>query len=270
MATFESLKVDALRGYRERQMVTGTVGSFSTTFIQDTTNRTEPDGEFDRVDSYIKMTGSGPNLGTERRITGWSSGNSTVSFAAVPSLAVGLPYRITKTFTDAEQGLAVNSALRDSFPNRIIESFATAAETQDSYRLAVPSAAAGPQAELVRVERSVGTTGSDYNFDILEDGTDYVIEQNGGLTTLILANIGASGYMNRFVYRRPAAELVADTDTTDEPAHLIVLGARKFLALAEGDAQSAEAWSQMEAIAKQSWTKNRAARVIKYPHINVN
>lgn len=268
MATFEALKSDAVRGYRERQTAIGTVGSFSTTFIQDFPNRQEPDGEWDRIDAYIKFT-SGAPIGVERRITGWSAGNSTLAFSSVPSIPLSGTYRLTKTFNDADQGLAVNSALRDSFPKRVVEGFATAATISDDHRLTVPSAAWGPQADLVLVERSVGTTNSDYNFETLDEGVDYELERSGSIGTLIFAQVAASGMNHRLHFRRSPGELSADTDSTDEPANVIVLGARKFLALAEGDAQAAEGWSQMEAIAKNSWIKNRAPRPMRYPRLFV-
>lgn len=268
--TLRNLRLDTLRGYRERQIVTGSVFTGATGSLIIDPNRQEPDGEWDRVDSYILFT-SGIWDNTERRVTGWSAGNSSVTFAPAlsPSVGSGNTYHLYKTFPQLSGNLAINSALRDSFPNRVIEGFATGAETADSYRLTVPSAAGGPQAQLVRVERSVGTTNSDWNFDILDEGVDYIVERDGNTATLILANIGASGYVNRFHFRRPAGEMTADTDTTDEPPHLIHLAGRKFLALAEGDDAGVAKWTREFAIAQERWVKNRSARAIKYPRISI-
>lgn len=263
MPTFLKLKQDALSGYANRQQVTGTVASFSTTHIQDTA-RQEPQGEWDRVYSYIRFL-SGPASGTERPVTGWSAGNSTVAFQpSVPSLSVTTTYQITKLFTDADAGLAVNGAFRDSFPERMVQSIASLGETADARAFTVPSAASNPNTQVIAVDRAVASTAHQYT--LLKSGVDYEWDENNGTATLRSRSfIGASGAYLRFHYRKPASELSADADVTDEPAGLITLGARKYLALQAGDAAAVERWGREFEAARQNYVKNRPAIQMRRP-----
>lgn len=271
MATLRNLRGQVLQGYRARQYVTGTVASHavnSTTAFYDA-NRQEPDGEWDRNDTYVLFT-NGTNDGVVRRITGWST-NSTFTFAPAATAAVGsgAAYTLQKTFQPTDVTQAINEAMRDIFPERTIQSFATAAETADSYIVVVPSAAIAPQSKFIKVERSVGTTSSDWNYQELALGSEYDIVQSFPTVHIVTAHAGASGHLLRFHYQRPAGELTADTDTTDEPPHLIILAARKFLALAENDMAGVEKWGRELQDAKKEWQNAKTARPIRYPRIGV-
>lgn len=263
MTTFLTLKQEALGGYAARQRVTGTVASYTTGYIQDTA-RQETQGEWDRIYSYIRFT-SGPAIGVERAVTGWSAGNSTVAFLpSVPSLNASTNYQITKTFRDADAALAVNATLRDSFPDRIVQSIASLGETVDARAFTVPSAASSAINEVIAVDRAVAST--NYEYTRLVAGSDYVWDEDNGVATLrSLSFAGASGAYLRFHSRKPVAEMSADTDSTDEPANVIVLGARRYLALQEGDGAAVERWGREHQNAKNEHIKNRPAIRIKTP-----
>jgi len=261
---------DALRGYHQRQIVTGSVASFSTTFLQDPA-RQEPQGEFDRVDSWLYVT-SGAAIGSESRVMGFSAGNQSVTFApAIPSMSVGTTnYQIVKTFNRADRVLAVNSALRDMFPERIIESYATGAIVGGAYTISVPSQAGNAISEIIKVETSWGTTNSTYDFKPLYEDSDYTIDEIAdGTKTLILAQTYSSGNIFRFHYRRPNAELTADTDSTDEPMSLILSGTKKWLAIQDGDKDATERFGREFENAKNDYIKNRGNTDIKLPRIGV-
>lgn len=271
ITTFLSLKQTALQGYRVRQTATGTTATAGTTTVVPDANRQEPQGDWERVDSYMKFT-SGANLGVERRVTGFSSGISlTIAPALSASVGSGTTYQLFKTFPDSDVGLAVNEALRDSFPDRIIESFASAGEVPSAYSFSVPSAASNALADIVRIDRAVASTAFDYM--PLFDGADYRIDPSvgsGATQTYVSAQVGVSGAVVRFHYRRPGAEMVADTDTTDEPVSLILAGARKWLALAEGDTQATERFGREFENAKSDYAKSRSAQKIRVPIFTVS
>jgi hypothetical protein len=252
-------------------MVTGTVPTNGTTTVIPDNNRQEPQGEFDRVDSFLKIT-SGANIGVERRVTGFTAGVSlTVSPALSASVGSGTTYQVFKTFPDSDVGLAVNSTLRDNFPDRMIESFASAGEVDGAYTLSVPSAASNALAQLVRIDRAVASTA--YNYLQLFEGADYRIDPSvgsGATQSYISAKPGVSGGTLRFHYRRPSAEMSADTDTTDEPASLILAGTRKWLALAEGDQQAIERFGREYENAKNDYTKSLSARTTRVPIFTVS
>lgn len=271
MATWTLLQIkqDSLRGYRSRQFVTGTVASFNTTMIRDET-RQEPQGEFERVDSFIRFTSSAAN-GSEARVMGWSPGNSTILFApSVPSLNASTNYQITKTFNNADANLAVNSALRDMAAERRIQSFATANETGDQQWLSVPSAAGNAISQIVRIDRSWGTTSSPFQFRELYEGSDYQMDINSGTYTMRLAYPAVSGNLVRFHYRRPAAELSVDTDSTDEPMSLILAGTKKWLAEQEGDDTLAKKYQSEFESAKMDYVKSQPVYTIQVPRMGVS
>lgn len=278
MTTLRSLRADVVSGYDLRGFASSTVashGSNSSTLLYDPV-RTEPQGEWDRVDTWLLFT-NGTNNGLVRRVTGFSASGFTVTFAPAASATVGsgATYQLFKTFHPTVDGnLAINSALRDMAPERIVQSFATAAETDDSHTVSIPSAAVNANSEIFRIERSVGTTNSDWEYEELYEGTDYRIDlqATGGarVGTLVLADVGASGHVIRFHYRSPLAELSADTDSTDEPQGLIVLGARKYLALQEGDMAGVEKWGREFEAAKRDNTSRRPAKTIQYPRFGID
>lgn len=266
--TLLTIKQQALQTYRSRQFVTGTVASFNTTMIIDS-RRQEPRGEFERVDSFIKFT-SGPAIGSESRVMGWSPGNSSILFApSVPSLNASTNYQITKTFLDSDVGIAVNSALRDMAPQRRIQSFATANEVGGIQTLSVPSAAGNAIAQIVRVDRSWGTTNSLYEFREIYEGADFSVDINSGTYTLRLNYPAVSGNIVRFHYRRPAAELTVDTDSTDEPMSLILAGTKKWLAAQEGDQELVERYGREFEAEKADYIKSQPVYTTKVPKIGV-
>lgn len=270
MPTYLTIKQQALQGYNPRQMVTGTTATAGTTTIIPDTNRQEPQGEWDRVDSWLKITSVGSNNGLERRVTGFSAGISiTVAPALLASVGSGSTYQLVKTFTDSDVGLAVNSALRDLFPDRIIESVWSAGETSGAYTMTVPSAAANAIAGITRIGRAVASTNSASDYTPLFDGQDYTIDEVNGVATLITAYAQASGASLKFHYRRPVGELSADTDVTDEPMSLILAGARKWLALFEGDDATLTRMGREFEGAKHDYAKDRSATRIKTPIFGV-
>lgn len=256
-------------------MVTGTTPTAGSTTVIPDNNRQEPQGEWERIDSFIRFTsGLGVptgNLGVERRITGFSAGVSlTVAPALGASVGSGSTYYISKTFNDSDVALAVNSSLRDQFPERMIESIASSADVGTGYTISVPSAASNAIAELIRVDRSVGSTNWDYTE--LVQGVDYRIDPSvgsGATQTFVSTRTAASGGALRFIYRRPAAEMSADTDATDEPVSLVLAGARKWLAIAEGDPAAIERHGREFESAKKDYVKSRSAKRINTPVVQV-
>lgn len=266
--TLLTIKQQALQGYRSRQFVTGTVASFNTTSIVDLT-RQEPQGEFERVDSFIKFT-SGPAIGSESRVMGWSPASSYILFApSVPSLNASTNYQITKTFRDSDVGIAVNSALRDVAPERRIQSFATTNESGGVQILSVPSAAGNAIADIVRVDRSFGTTNSPYQFREIYNGSDFMVDIDSGSYVLRLNYPAVSGNIVRFHYRRPAAELTNDTDSTDEPMSLILTGTKKWLAAQEGDDALLQKYGREFEAEKRDFLRNQPVRTINTPRMGV-
>jgi len=266
--TFLSIKQSALRGYKIRQYVAGTVASYTTTMIQDSL-RQEPQGEFDRVDSWLRFT-SGPANGTEVRVTGFSAGNQSLLFApSVASLNASTSYYIAKTFADADMGEAVNSSVRGMFKERVVQSFATAAEVDGAYTLTVPSAAMNANTALLKVDRSWGTTNSPYDYRELYEGTDYRIDIAGNVGTIVTGYPGVSGTNLRFHYRKPLNEFSVDTDTTDEPVSLILAGAKMWLAIQEGNQAEVGIFEKQYELAKADYFKNRPNANTKVPRIIV-
>ncbi len=272
--TLLQIKQAALRGYRSRQFVSGTITSATTSWFIDTA-RQEPQGEFESVDSFVKWT-SGVAIGSESRVMGWSPGNSSIAFA--PSVASGAinastNYQIAKTFQDADMVLNVNSALRDMAPERRIQSFATTNEIGGIQTLSVPSAAGNAIADIIRVDRSFGTTNSLYDFRQIYEGSDYMVDIDGlnanPMLTLRLSYPAASGNIVRFHYRRPATELTADTDSTDEPMSLILAGTKKWMAEQEGDDTLARKYQAEFESAKKDYIKNLPVKTTKVPRIGL-
>lgn len=266
--TLLTLKQSALQTYKSRQYVTGQVASFSTTSIVDLT-RQEPVGEFDRVDSYIRFT-SGPAIGAEARVMGWSPATSYVLFApSVPSLNASTNYYIAKTFNNTDMNLAVNETLQNAAPERRIQSFATAAETGGIQTLAVPSAAGNAMTNIVRVDRSFGTINSLYDFRQIYEGSDYSVDIDSGNYTLRLNYPAVSGNVMRFHYRRDVGTLTVDTDSTDEPLNLITAGIKKWMAEQEGDDIAARKYAAEFEEAKKSYARNMPVQTLKTPRIGV-
>ena len=274
--TFLALKQETARGYKLRLLTQGTVptGGSTTLFIDP--NRQEPAGEFDRVDAYIKFTnglGVGSvNLYEVRAVTGFSTGNQTVTFA--PGLTASVPsgttYDIYKNYhPDSDLELAINSSLRDQFGARPVYTVATTVEVADVRRVTVPSAAGNSLTRFIKVERPVASTNSEHAWGELVRERDYHLVDAGGVLTVELQYPSVASTILRFTGMRPASDLSADTDLTEEPAHLITLGARKFLALQEGDQQGVERWGRELARAHEDYYRSRAPESLSVPRITV-
>lgn len=271
-----------LQGYRARYLAKGTVASLAGTganaFYDPT--RQEPEGEWDRIDSWLKFT-SGAASGTIRRVTGYSGPSvSAINYAQTITSGtptVGDSYALFKTFHPTEVTLAINAARRDSFPERIVQTVATLAEVaptagNPTYRYAIPSGAANTVTKLAVVQRSVWTANSPLYWQTLIPTRDYnVLSDPTDGTLVYVANYTPSdGYLLRFVGEGPPVDLVNDSDTTDEPEHLIILGARMFLALQDGDQTTAQLWRAEYEKAKLDYSKRPPeVRTLAYPKIYI-
>lgn len=283
MTQLRQIRSDAAQGYRVRMFASGTVptGTGSTTTLYDP-NRTEPVGDWDRVDTWLLLTSGTNNNGLVRRVTGWSAGSvNTLTFspAATDAVGSGSTYQMFKTFSPSDWTLAINSGLSEMYPERRVISFATAAEPNGTPTVAntnatnwipVPSAAANVNNRLLWVERSVATTTSDYNYERLFDGADYsLIEASGGNLNMQFKYIPVMSYNLRFVYEAPLSSLVNDTDDCAEPEDVIILTARKYIALMEGDQAGVQKWGAEANAAKQRHVEDVPARPIHFPIIGV-
>ena len=271
--TLLTLKEDSVRGYRLRSLVQGTVPSPGNTTLFYDNNRQEPAGTFDRVDAFVKFTNglgvASVNLNVVRRVTGFSTGNYTVTFAPAVTASVpsGTTYDVFTSFDpDNDVRLAINSALRDMAPERMVNQVATTVEVASQGYVSVPSAAHNAVTQFTKLERSVGTLFSDWNWETLIEGIDFKRVDYAGALVVELQYVAVASMGLRFTGTRPASELTNDTDTTDEPSSLIVLGARKYLALAEGDAAAAAAWGREFEAAKVDYYKNQPPKRLVVPH----
>ena len=275
--SFLSLKQEVARGYRLRALTQGTVPTGGNTTLFLDSNRQEPAGEFDRVDAFIKFTNglgvASVNQYAVRRITGFSTGNQTLTFA--PALTASVPsgttYDIYKNFDpDTDHELAINSSIRDQFGARAVYTVATTVEpNDDTHRVTVPSAAGNTMTRLIKVERAVGSADSDYHWDELEEHLEYRIVNHQGALTMELQYPTVASTVLRLTGMRPSSELSADTDLTEEPAHLIVLGARKYLALQEGDKAGIELWGRELEKAKTAYYMERETETLTVPRFRV-
>ena len=274
--SFLTLKQETARGYRLRLLTQGTVPTGGNTTLFVDTSRREPDGEFDRVDAFLKFTNglgvASVNLYAVRPITGFSTGNQSITFApgVTASVPSGATYDIYKNFgPDDDLELAINSTLRDQFASRPVYSIATTVEVLDVRAVSVPSAAGNAMTKLVKVERPVGSLDSDWHWNPLIAGLDYRLIDNAGAQTIELQYPSVASTILRMTGLRASPEMAADTDTTDEPAHLIVLGARKFLALQEGDKGAVELWGRELEKARADYFRSRPNQSLNVPRITV-
>lgn len=279
--TLLALEQDVLQGYRPRMLGVGTI---STTLTGNTNgfvdvNRQEPEGEWDRIDAWVKFT-SGSASGTVRRVTGYSGPNVSAilynqSITSAPT--TGDAYFLSKTFHPDEVRAGINAALRDNFPDRRVQTVATIAEVapttgNPTYRYAVPSNAANTVTRLIRVQRSVGTTNSPLPWETLVEGPQYELlsDPTDGTVIFVAKYPPVDGQLVRFVGEGPASDLVADSDTTSEPPHLTILGARLFLALQEGDQTAIATWNSQFAAAKEAYFKTSPEiRTLGHPIIGI-
>src|SRR3990167_8793173 len=177
------MKQDVLRGYRQGAYQSSTVPTAggTTTILVDSA-RQEPAGTCDRIDAYVKFGTGQPGVASVndaavRLITGYST-NGSLTFqppltASVPS---GSSYTLWQTFhPDNDIGLAINTTRRDNFPERVVNTVATMNEQEDVRAYSVPSAVSNAITKLVKIERSVGSVSSDWQFRELRDGFGYEI-----------------------------------------------------------------------------------------------
>ena len=275
--SFRVLKEDAVRGYDIDSFATSTVPTQggTTTVLVDSA-RQEAAGTWDRVNAWLKFGTGNPGLASVndsvvRAVTGYST-NGSLTFqppltASVPS---GSSYRLFRTFhPDNDAGLAINSTLRENFPERVVNTVATINEQEDIRSYTVPSAVSNAVTKLVKIERSVGTTSSTYQYRELRDGYDYELVDYSDTMNLQIQYIPVASTVLRLTGRAVAADLVNDSDTTDEPPTLILLGARHYLALQSGDNERAQFWGQKYSEAKRDYAKSRPPTPLRRPHFRI-
>lgn len=273
--TLRAIREQAVRGYKQRWYAEGTVGTTGTTTILPDTNRQEPAGEWDRVDSWLHLIG-GALDGQVRKVTGFTAG---VSVQVGPALASAIPsgqqYALYKEFDPINDfNVFINAGLREITAERTITSFATAAEVYPSggealYVYNVPSAAANRGTTLIKIDRSVGTTASPYDYTELLEGRDYEIWKSENVTTIRIKYMPVNGQLLRYHYQHIAADLVNDTDVTDEPLNLILYFARKHIALAEGDNDAFKKWAALAEQEKSIWENTQEQIRTKVPRVVV-
>ena len=277
MTTYKTLKADVVRGLKRHTYVSSSVPTSGSTTAFTDTARQEPDRfwSLDGANTWVKFgaaTGvASVNEGLVRRVTGYST-NSTFVFApaATASVASGSSYELYKgPHPDTDVGLAINETIRATFPERLVSSVATTHEQEDVRTYAVPSAVANTVTKLKEVRRSVGTINSDYHFTVLREGFDYRTIENNGTLTLQLQYLPTPSLVLTLIGERAASELSADTDTTDEPAAVILAGARHYLALQEGNAELARFWQEKFEQAKKDYAKSTPPRQLRRPHFTV-
>ena len=275
--TYRQLKFDAVSGYRRHTTAVGSTSSAASTttaFIDNMRQEPARYWSLDGADVWVKFLGTTtPSLndGQVRRITGYST-NSTFVFAPAVTTAptTGTGYQLFKgPHPDEHVGLAINEALRSSFPERVVSSIATLHEQEDVRTYSVASAVSSPVVQLKEIRRSVGTINSGYNFQVLRLGFDYELIDNAGATTLQLQYLPTPSLVLTFIGERPATELVADADTSDEPPAVILAGARHYLAIQEGNKELAAFWKQRLEEAKKDFDKPTPTRELKRPHFRI-
>lgn len=278
MTTFKTLKADALRGMRRHVYASSSVptgGGTTTAFID--TMRQEPDRfwSLDGADVWVKFGAAAGvasvNEGLVRRVTGFSTnGYFTFGPAVTASVPSGSSFELFKgPHPDNDIGLAINETLRSAFPQRVVSSVATTHEQEDVRTYTVPSAVQNTVTNLKEIRRSVGTINSDYNFQVLRRGFDYELLDTGGAVTLQLQYLPTPSLVLTFVVERPASELSADTDTTDEPLAVVLAGARHYLAIQEGNRELADYWLAKFEEAKKDYNKPTENRDLRRPHFTV-
>ena len=273
--TYRQLKQDVAQGYKRHTFVTGTATSAGNTTLLFDTSRQEPDRfwSLDGANVWVKFIGtSAPSLndGLVRKVTGYSLGNSSITFApaVTASVAASCNYQLYKgSHPDNDIGQAINETLRATFPERVVSTVATTHEQENVRSYTVPSAVVSASTKLRRVERSVGTIASDYNYETLIEGADYKLLDIGSATLIELQYLPTPSLLLRFTGERVASTLSADTDTTDEPPAVILAGARHFLALQEGNTELATYWERKFEDAKRDYLKARPAIPLKVPYI---
>lgn len=258
----------------------GTVpGTGGTTTLFIDANRQEPDGEYDRVDAWVKFTnGTGVasvNNGVVRAITGFSTGNQSITIAPAVTASVpsGATYDIFKNYgPDNDVRLAINSGIRDLFGTRNVYTIATTVEpaADTTHILSVPSAAGNTITQLLKVERPVGSINTDYKWEELIRGQNYDVVDDAGAISISLRYRTVASTVLRLTGIRPSSELANDTDLTEEPAHLIILAARKFLALQDPNAKDdVEKWGRELENAKREYFRVRESQSLNVPRFQV-
>ena len=278
MPTFQTMKQDVLRGYRQGAYQSSTVPTAggTTTILVDSA-RQEPAGTWDRIDAYVKFGTGQPGVASVndaqvRLITGYST-NGSLTFqppltASVPS---GSSYTLWQTFhPDNDVGLAINTTRRDNFPERIVNTVATTHEQEDVRSYTVPSAVMNTVTKLVKIERSVGTYSSTYQYRELRDHFDYEVLDYSGTGNLQIQYLPVASTVLRLTGRAVAADLSADSDSSDEPVNLILFGSRAFLAAQEGDAERLNYWTAKFEAAKRDYVKSRPPTSLRKPHFTVS
>ena len=276
--TYRTFKEDVVRGYRIGAYASSTVPTQGgTTTVLADGNRREAAGHWDRVDTWIKFDTGQPGVASVndsavRLITGYST-NQTITWA--PALTVSVPsgsgYRLFQSFhPDNDAGLAINTTLRANFPERVVYAVATMNEETDVRSYAIASAVFNTITKLVKIERSVGSLVSEWQYRTLREGHDYTVVDYAGTGRLMVQYLPEASRVLRLTAERASQELTADTDTTDEPPNLVLSGARAFLAAQEGDKERLAYWTQRHEQDKRDYVKNRPAQALAKPHFKVS
>ena len=151
----------------------------------------------------------------------------------------------------------------------MVNTVATINEQDDVRSYTVPSAVSNAITKLVKIERSVGTTSSTYQYRELRDGFDYELVDYSDTMNLQIQYIPVASTVLRLTGRAVAADMVNDSDTTDEPPEVILAGARHFLAIQAGDKDRAAIWAQRYEAAKHDYVKRRPPTPLRRPHFRV-
>jgi hypothetical protein len=284
LTTLRSLRATAAQGYRLRWSVPSasvpTGGTLNTTTSLFDPSRTESEGAWDRVESWVLFT-SGTNNNQVRQISGFSAlGVNALQWTnpLAASVASGDSYQLFLSARPNDWDLAINSALRDMSPERLITAVATAAEpdgTLGTHWMAVPSVVNNTISNFIKVERSVGTLVSDFNYQTLIQDVDYTLvpvttgSGSDGTLRLEFRYQPTLNTLLRFWYERRVTELSADTDDTAEPAAVILTGARKWMALQEGDEAAYQRWTKEHELAKRDYLAPADVVPLRKPVINV-
>lgn len=281
MPTLRGLRDQAADGYKNRYFARGvTTANGNLTLLNDA-DRQEPQGEWDRVDTFIQFQG-GALDGVEKRVTGYSPGNSlTIAGAVGASIAAGMTYALYKTFAVRKWNAAINETLMDMAPDRMIQAVTTITEfvsstgSGPSYIVNIPKIAV-TDARIVKLERQrFDLTVWDYR-EIYEDLDYKFIHQDQGpaQTTdpelaIRLLYIPVDGRKINVWYEKRLASLTLDTDSTYEPLDQILYGARSHIAAMENDKVQQEYWAAKFQLAKAKFPIIDDARTTDRPRIIV-
>lgn len=281
MPSLRAIRDAAADGYKNRYFARGVTTLNSNLTVVVDSDRQEPAGEWERVDTFIQFQG-GALDGIQKRVTGYSPGNSlTIAAAVAASIAAGMSYALYKTFNVEKWNRAINETLMDMAPDRMIQTYATLTEFNDplaggpSYRMQIPTLAS-QDARIVRIDRQKYTDGTPLGavvYQELYEGLDYdLFHQDNGAGQLLfmrLRYIPGNSNLIRVHYEKRLASLTLDTDITFEPLDQLLYGARSHIAAMEGDKQQSEYWANKFQLAAGKFPIDEDERTNERPRIIV-